>query len=120
MDYEPGWTGTSVWSHNNEFRNGTTLGYHCIVTPYDVRHTHTHDFYELLCFLSSDPENIKDLGAEVSMCLGDEQEIHIFNTPTIISMPPGLKHCPLLVKNITKPVVFLEVSTTKRFITYPV
>jgi hypothetical protein len=118
VDYEPGWTGTSVWSHNNDFKNGTTLGYHCIVTPYDVRHTHTHDFHELLCFLSGDPENIRDLGAEVSIRLGEEQEIHSFNTPAIISMPPGLKHCPLLVKNITKPVVFLEVSTTKNFVTY--
>ena len=80
-----------------------------------MRHTHTHDFHEMLCFLSGDPKNIKELGAEVSVCLGDEMEKHTFNTPTIISMPPGLKHCPLLVSNITKPVVFLEVSVTKEF-----
>jgi hypothetical protein len=119
VDYEPGWAGTSIWAHHNDYHNGTTLGYHCITSTYDVRHTHAHGFHELLCFLSGDPENIRDLGAEVSMRLGDEQEEQVFNTPAIISMPPGLKHCPLLVKNVTKPVVFLEVSMTKDFAAKP-
>lgn len=115
VDYEPGWTGTSIWAHHNEYKNGSTLGYHCIVTPYDVQFTHAHDFHEMLCFLSSDPKNIRELGAEVSICLGDEMEKHTFNTPAIISIPPGLKHCPLLVKNITRPIIFLEISTTKEY-----
>ncbi|MFC1901059.1 hypothetical protein ACFLYN_05650 [Chloroflexota bacterium] len=119
VDYEPGWTGTSIWAHHNEYYNGTTLGYHCIVTPYDVRMSHGHDFHENLCFLSGDPKNPTELGAEVKMCLGDEHEEHTFNVPTIVSMPPGLKHCPLLVDNITKPVVFLEISATKGFVGKP-
>lgn len=115
IDYEPGWTGTSIWAHHNEYKSGMTLGYHCIISNYDVEYNHAHGFHELLCFLSGDPENPTELGAEVSMCLGDELEKHTFSTPTIISMPPGLKHCPLHVKNVTKPVVFLEVSATKNF-----
>jgi len=119
IDYEPGWTGTSIWAHHNEYKSGTSLGYHCIVTPYDVRMNHAHDFHETLCFLSGDPKNPKELGAEVTVSLGDEQEKHTFNTPTIISMPPGLKHCPMLVDKVTKPVVFLEVSATKMFVGKP-
>ncbi len=115
IDYEPGWEGTSIWAHHDEYHSGTTLGYHCITSKYDASHTHAHGFHELLCFLSGDPENITELGAEVSMCLGDEQEKHTFHTPTIISMPPGLKHCPLLVDKVTRPVVFLEVSMTRDF-----
>jgi hypothetical protein len=115
IDYEPGWTGTSIWAHHNEYKSGMTLGYHCIISDYDVAYHHAHGFHELLCFLSGDPENPRELGADVSMCLGDELEEHTFNTPAIISMPPGLKHCPLHVKNITKPVVFLEVSATRNF-----
>jgi len=115
IDYEPGWTGTSIWAHHDEYKAGISLGYHCIVTPYDVRMNHGHDFHETLAFLSGDPKNIKELGAEVTVRLGDEQEVHTFNTPTIISMPPGLKHCPMLVHNIKKPVIFLEVSATKEF-----
>ncbi len=115
IDYEPGWTGTSFWAHHNEYYNSTTLGYHCIVTPYDVRMSHAHDNYEALCFLSGDPANPGELGADVKMCIGDEHEEHTFNVPTIVSIPSGLKHCPLLVDNIKKPVVFLEISATKGF-----
>ncbi len=119
VDYEPGWTGTSIWAHHDEFKAGISLGYHCIVTPYDVPFSHGHEFHENLCFLSGDPENPGELGADVTVHFGNELEEHNYNTPTIMSMPPGLKHCPLLVHNIKKPVIFLEVSITKLFMGKP-
>jgi len=113
---EPGMTGTSVWAHHNEYGSGTTLGYHCISEPgYAADFTHSHDNHELLCFLGGDPTNINDFGAEISICLGDELEEHIITSPAIVSIPPGLKHCPLVVKKCTKPIVFLEISTTKEY-----
>jgi hypothetical protein len=115
QNLEPGMTGTSIWAHHNEYKNGTTLGYHCINDNYDVPFTHAHDFHELLCFLGSNPEDINDLGAEIRVCLGDELEEHIITSATIISIPPGLKHCPLTVTKITKPIVFLEISTTSEY-----
>jgi hypothetical protein len=119
VEAEPGWAGTSIWAHHNEYKNGTTLGYHCISSTYEVPFNHSHDFHELLCFIGGNPENITDLGAEVSICLGDEKEEHVFNTPAIVSMPPGLKHCPLHVKNVTRPLVFLEISMTRDFAAQP-
>jgi hypothetical protein len=76
---------------------------------------HSHNFHELLCFIGGNPEDVTDLGAEVSIRLGDEPEEHIFNTATIVSMPPGLKHCPLMVRDVTRPLVFLEISMTGDF-----
>jgi hypothetical protein len=112
---EPGMTGMSISAHHNEYRNGTTLGYHCINTNYEVPMPHSHDFHELLCFIGGNPEDINDLGAEISICLGEEQEEHIITSATVVSIPAGLKHCPLKVKKITKPFVFLEVSSTPRY-----
>lgn len=114
-DAEPGYTGTSIFAHHNEYKNGTTLGYHCINDLYEVPFSHSHDFHELLCFIGGNPEDINDLGAEISICLGDEMEEHIITSATVVSIPPGLKHCPLKVKKITKPFVFLEVSATKEY-----
>ena len=114
-DTEPGMTGTSIFAHNDEYKSGTTLGYHCINDNYEALGTHAHDFHELLCFIGGDPENIDDLGAEISICLGDEREEHIITSATVVSIPPGLKHCPLIVKKVTKPFVFLEVSTTSGY-----
>src|SRR5512137_1609476 len=115
VETEPGMTGMSLFAHHGEYKNGTTLGYHCINTNYEVPFAHSHDFHELLCFIGGNPENINDLGAEISICLGDELEEHIITSATVVSIPPGLKHCPLKVKKITKPFVFLEISTTKEY-----
>jgi hypothetical protein len=82
---------------------------------YYVDHNHGHNFHELLCFIGGDPDHINDIGAEVSMKFGDELEEHVVNSAVIFSMPPGIKHCPLEVRNITKPIVFLEVSLTEDF-----
>ena len=112
---EPGMTGTSIWAHHNEYRNGTTLGYHCINGNYEVPMMHSHDFHELLCFLGGNPESINDLGAEISICLGDEAEEHVITSAAVISIPPGLKHGYLKVRKIAKPIVFLEVSATKEY-----
>ena len=112
---EPGTTGTSIWAHHDEYKNGTTLGYHCINDNYEALMTHSHDFHELLCFIGGNPENINDLGAEVHICLGDELEEYVITTATIVSIPPGMKHCPLRVTKITRPFVFLEISTTKDY-----
>src|SRR5512139_2639525 len=112
---EPGMAGTSIFAHHDEYKSGTTLGYHCINTNYEVPFTHSHDFHELLCFIGGNSENINDLGAEISICLGDELEEHIITTATMVSIPPGLKHCPLKVTKVTKPFVFLEISSTKGY-----
>ncbi|NLE08345.1 MAG: hypothetical protein GX631_03715 [Dehalococcoidales bacterium] len=111
-DTEPGMSGMSIFAHHNEYKNGTTLGYHCINSNYEALIPHSHDFHELLCFIGGNPEDINDLGAEVRICLGDEQEEHIITSAAIVSIPPGLKHCPLRVTKLTRPFVFLEVSTT--------
>lgn len=112
---EPGMTGTSIWAHHNEYGNGTTLGYHCINSNYEVPMMHSHDFHELLCFIGGNPENINDLGAEISICLGDEAEEHIIDTAAVISIPAGLKHGLVRVRKITRPIVFLEISATKEY-----
>ena len=112
---EPRTTGTLLAAHNDEYKNGTTLGYHCINDNYEAPITHSHDFHELLCFVGGNPENIDDLGAEISICLGEELEEHIIKSATVVSIPPGLKHCPLKVTKITRPFVFLEISGTREY-----
>ena len=59
--------------------------------------------------------NINDLGAEVHICLGKEQEKHIITSPAVVSVPPGLIHCPLTVARCDRPFVFLEMSLTSKF-----
>ena len=73
-------------------------------------HVHTYD--EAVFFIGSDPRNFSDLGAEVEMSIGAEEEKHTFNKATAIVLPKGLPHCPIVTKSITRPYLCMAVSLT--------
>jgi len=109
----PHYTGTSIVAHNGEYDADVCIGYHCLANAeYKALQPHTHDFHEILCFIGGNPKDINDFGAEIEMCLGEEQEKHIITSTTVVSVPPGLVHCPLIVRKCDpdRPVVFLGIS----------
>ena len=55
---------------------------------------------------------LDELGAEVEVAIGEEQEKHIFNKPTVLVAPKGLPHCPIVTRSIEKPYVCMAVSLT--------
>ncbi|UCD08663.1 MAG: hypothetical protein JSU79_09920 [Dehalococcoidales bacterium] len=109
----PHYTGYSMLSHEGELNEDCSIGYHCVSEPICFERPHAHDFVELLFFLGGDPTDIRDLGAEVEITLGEEQEKHLLTTAGVVSIPAGLTHCPIDIRNVTKPIVFLEVSLTR-------
>jgi hypothetical protein len=109
----PHYTGKSIVAHDGELDTECSMGYHCISKPMSFDRPHSHDFAEMLCFIGGNPEDITDLGAEIEMTLGDEGEVHKINTTAVVAMPPGLKHCPIVFKKVTRPLVFLEISLTR-------
>jgi hypothetical protein len=73
-------------------------------------HVHTYD--EAVFFIGSDPRNFSDLGAEVEMSIGAEEEKHTFNQATVVVLPRGVPHCPIVTKSITRPYLCMAVSMT--------
>ncbi len=71
----------------------------------DKPHTHPNDEY--ICFIAGNPMNLCDFGAEVELCLGEEEEKHIINSSTVVYIPKGFPHCPIVFKTVTKPIVLL-------------
>jgi len=92
-----------------------SIGYHCITKPMSFDRVHAHNFAEMLFFIGGNPLDIRDLGAEIEFCLGDgeDQEKHIINTTSVVSIPPDLTHCPITFTRVDKPVIFMEVSLTR-------
>jgi hypothetical protein len=89
------------------------INYHIMIAPMDmVDKPHTHPFYEFLCFIGGNASDIRDFGGEVELCLGAEKEKHIINKTTIVTIPPGVPHCPLNFKVVTKPFIFLVFGET--------
>ena len=75
---------------------------------------HTHDYDEVLGFLGGDPDNPKELNGEVEIWLDDEK--YNITKSCFIYCPAGLKHCPLRVVRVDKPMLFLAVSITDKYI----
>lgn len=61
---------------------------------------HQHDVDEILLFIAMGRD--EDLGVDVSIALGEEGEVHTFNRTTLVYIPAGLKHGPLLQKHPDK------------------
>ncbi|MBN1192007.1 MAG: hypothetical protein JXA46_19805 [Dehalococcoidales bacterium] len=108
-------SGYSILAHEGELSTDCSMGYHCISAPIEFDKPHAHEFTEILCFIGDDPKDIRSLGAEVEICLGEEQEKHIIDTAAVVSIPAGLVHCPLTIKNVKRPIIFLEISLTPNY-----
>jgi len=109
------YTGTSLLSHNDELKADLSMGYHCVTKPILFKETHSHNNAEILCFIGGNPRDITDFGAEIEVSLGQELEKHVITQTSCVSIPANLPHCPLNIKKVTKPIVFLEVSLTPSY-----
>jgi len=109
------YTGTSLLSHNGELKADLSMGYHCVTKPILFSETHRHNNEEVLCFIGGNPRDITDLGAEIEMTLGPEREKHVITQTACVSIPANLEHCPLNIKKVDKPIVFLEISLARSY-----
>ena len=93
------------------------MGWQLFVEPiYLEKEPHTHDVDEYLIFLGGKlPDLFESFQAEVDFCIGEEQEKHLINKPTIIFIPKGLVHCPLNFRKIDKPILFHAILLSPRF-----
>ena len=69
---------------------------------------HTHNFSEVIGFISSDRDNPKDLGAIIEINLGNET--HYLTQSCLVYIPAGMKHCPLTFVEVRRPVFFFTMA----------
>jgi hypothetical protein len=63
---------------------------------------HVHDSDELIGFFGTDPDHPEELNGEVEIWLEDEK--HVISRSTIIFVPAGMTHCPLVLNRVDKPI----------------
>ncbi len=109
------YTGTSLVARDGKLEGNVSMCYHCVSEPINFDKPHSHDFEETLCFIGGNPRDITDFDAVVEYTINGEK--HILTKPGCVSMPPGLPHCPISIKNVSpeKPIVFLEVSLASSY-----
>ncbi len=70
---------------------------------------HTHDPNEIIGFFGNNHEDPYDLGGEVEIWL--EDEMHIITRSSLIYIPSGMKHCPLILRRVDRPIFHFSVVT---------
>jgi hypothetical protein len=74
---------------------------------------HTHDFDEFLGFYGSDPQNPRDLGGEIEFWMEDEK--YILTKSFLAYIPAGVKHCPLKIIRIDRPMFHFGGSPAQNY-----
>jgi len=73
--------------------------------PDPVEWEHSHDFDEVLCFIGTNPDDPRDLGAEIEFHM--DGEVHTFDKTTTIYIPKGIPHCPFYHKRVDRPFLLV-------------
>lgn len=106
----------SVTAHDNELNCGMIMAYQPVDEAFIMPpKTHKHDYTQVLCFLGTNPLNVREFDADVEFTMGEEGEIVKINSPTMVTVPAGVYHCPLNFKRIGKPIVFMEINLTNTY-----
>jgi hypothetical protein len=109
-----------IYTGETDYKSNFTIMFLRITEPTLMEESaHSHDFDMYLYFLSFDPENMGDLGAEIEIGLGKEQEIHIITTPATVYIPKGMIHCPLEFKRVDKPVLLVHCTLASKYYKMP-
>jgi mannose-6-phosphate isomerase-like protein (cupin superfamily) len=75
---------------------------------------HTHDVDEILGFFGNDAANPDDLHGEVELWLEDEK--HIITKSAMVFVPAGMKHCPLIIRRVDRPIFHFSTVTGSQYI----
>ena len=71
---------------------------------------HVHPYDEVLVFVGHNPKDLKDLGAELQVAMGKEQQILTFDKPSYVVVPGGIVHCPLITNKVTRPFSHFHIA----------
>lgn len=74
---------------------------------------HVHDVDEILAFIGTDSRNPRNLGGEVELWLDDE--LHVLKDSCLVFVPAGLKHCPVKLKRVDKPMWFMTLAPMSKY-----
>jgi hypothetical protein len=75
---------------------------------------HTHDSDEIIGFFGSNHEDPYDLRGEVEFWLEDER--HIITRSSLIFVPGGMKHCPLILRRVDSPIFHFSTVNSGQYV----
>jgi hypothetical protein len=104
----PGNAGQEIWLNGRDHLEGMNLNFSWGIRSgtgdwHSGLDPHVHPYAECLYFVGLDSANINYLGVEIDVCLGEELETYSFSEPTVVVVPAGLPHGPIITRRIYSP-----------------
>jgi hypothetical protein len=65
---------------------------------------------EVLVYVGADSSNIDYLGAEIEIDLGREHERYIIDKPSVVILPAGVAHGPIVSRWADRPFAFFSIN----------
>jgi hypothetical protein len=100
------WAKRVLWLDNDVVPGAFQINCSWYCSPPQVKtgeaFAHTHDSDEIIGFFGDNYKDPYDLGAEIEFWIEDEP--HIITSSALIFIPKGLKHCPLILKRVDRPI----------------
>ncbi|OGO31220.1 MAG: hypothetical protein A2Z29_09275 [Chloroflexi bacterium RBG_16_56_11] len=94
-----------------------TMGLYNKTGPWSLGEVaHVHPYDECLIFFGHNTDNLSYLGAELTIDIGGEHEKHTFSDPTVVSIPRGLPHFPIVCKKVERPYRVMRVGLGPRYV----
>jgi hypothetical protein len=78
-----------------------------------VGEAHSHDFSHVIGFIGGRIEDPQDIGGEITVWLDGNKEVITHNS--LIFVPAGVVHGPILFNKITRPTFFLTIAMTGKY-----
>ena len=106
-----------IWG--KEWDSGYRMDWFCVTEPFlMINDPHTHDFDQFLAFQNADATHVNDFDAEVWLHLGEKgkQEKLVITESSFVYVPAGTVHTPLEFKIIRKPIVFMDIALTAKYV----
>jgi len=63
----------------------------------------------VITFVGSNVEDLYNLCGEIEMWLGDE--LQLLTRSSLLFIPRGMKHCPLIIKRVDRPIFHTAMGT---------
>ncbi len=97
----------TAWGSGDIPESKLAIGFAYITKPDTLGgNTHSHPHDQWIFLIGGDGRNFLDFDADAEMLLGDK--VRKINYPCYFFIPKNTPHCPLVIKRVDKPLVFID------------
>jgi len=94
-----------------------SFGYYSKVGPWTREGSGAiaHPYDTVLMFFGLDPKIPDYLGAEIEISLGEENEKHVINVPSVVCVPKNMLYGPIVTRKVEKPFANYTVGLSSQY-----